>query len=181
MPTPTALPSSFTAGDVLTAANMNLLRGGFRILQVASTTKTDTFVLNSSTYTDVTGLSVSITPQATTNKILVLCTLNGVNDASTDTNSIQLVRDSTAIAIGDAAGNRIQASTTFFTTDNNALGNAAIVYLDSPATTSATTYKIQIRANQGANYTAINRCENDTNAAVSSRTASTIAVLEVSA
>ena len=181
MPTPTALPSSFTAGDVLTAANMNLLRGGFRILQVASTTKTDTFTLNSATYTDVTGLSVSITPQTTTNKILVLCALNGVNDVGTDPNSIQLVRDSTAIAIGDAAGSRVRASTTFAGQDNNTLASAVIVYLDSPATTSATTYKIQIRANQGANFTAVNRCENDTDSSLSSRTASTIAVLEVSA
>jgi len=182
MATPTALPASFTAGDVLTAANLNLLRGAFRVLQVASTIKSDTFTASSTTFTDVTGLSVSITPNYTSSKILIVASLTGSQDAGTDPCSIRLVRDSTAIAVGNAAGSRVQASASFSSADGNVVSCANIVFLDSPATTSATTYKIQVRTNQSAaNTVFINRCEIDTDAAISSRTVSTITVFEVSA
>jgi hypothetical protein len=181
MATPTTLPASFTAGQVLTAAQMNDLRGAFRVLQVVSTTKTDTFTMASATYADVTGLSVSITPTSASNKILVLTTITGAQDVGVDANSIQLVRDSTTIGVGDAAGSRVQASASFSAVTENVVDTASINFLDSPATTSATTYKIQVRANQGANNVYVNRTKNDTNGAITSRTISTITVMEISA
>jgi len=75
MATPTSLPATFVAGNVLTAAQMNDLRGAFRILQVVSTTKTDTFTTTSTSFTDVTGMSVTITPTATSSKVLVLVSM----------------------------------------------------------------------------------------------------------
>jgi hypothetical protein len=53
-----------------------------------------------------------------------------------------------------------------------------INFLDSPATTSATTYKIQVRGNV-ASTVAVNRSVNDADAATSARTASSITVMEV--
>ena len=182
MATPTTLPATFVSGNTLTALEMNNLRGAFRVMQINSTIKTDTFTAATATYTDVTGLSVSITPAFTTSKILIVASLSGSQDSGTDPCSIRLVRDSTAIAVGDAAGSRIQASTSFSAADGNVVSPASIVFLDSPATTSATTYKIQVRSNQSAaNTVFINRCEIDTNSAISSRTVSTITVFEVSA
>ena len=87
MATPTTLPASFTAGQVLTASQMNNLRGAFRVLQVVSTTKTDTYTDSSAsgTLTTVTGLSATITPSATTSKILIYVTLNyGANGGNVD-------------------------------------------------------------------------------------------------
>ena len=49
MATPTTLPASFTAGQVLTAAQMNDLRGAFRVLQVVQATKANTFSTTSAT------------------------------------------------------------------------------------------------------------------------------------
>lgn len=181
MATPTALPASFTAGDVLTAANMNLLRGAFRILQVVSATKTDTFTTTSSSYTDITGLSVSITPTSATNKILVAFSVNGAGVSGQSQAPVQLVRDSTAIAIGDAAGSRIRATVSLNAfAETNAISNGSMNFLDSPATTSATTYKLQIRSFSGQTV-AVNRSESDTDAATRMRTISTITVFEVSA
>jgi hypothetical protein len=180
MATPTALPASFTAGDVLTAANMNLLRGAFRILQVVSTTKDDTFTSASTSYVDVTGVSVSITPTSASSQVLVVLTLNACNDVGTAAINFRLDRGGTAIAIGAAAGSRDRVSGNVNVGSTASMTARTIVYLDSPATTSATTYKLQAR-NTGAGTMYINRASSDADAATSPRGLSTITVFEVSA
>ena len=150
-----------------------------QVLQVASTTKTDTFSTSSTTFTDVTGLSVSITPSATSSLVLVFATMNNSND-SAGYGFLQLVRGSTAIAIGDAAGNRSRATAGGISNQN--ARSFSIAHLDSPATTSATTYKVQARVQIGGN-TYINRTIADTDVANdgSYRVVSSITVMEVSA
>lgn len=148
MATPTSLPATFVAGNVLTAAQMNDLRGAFRILQVVSTTKTDTFSASvaSGAYADVTGLSVSITPTAATSKILIIAHVSGGSSITYERLSFQLVRDSTAIGIGDAASNRtrVTSASLGYVADTNGQTTVGGHFLDSPATTSATTYKVQV-------------------------------------
>lgn len=180
MATPTTLPATFVAGNVLTAAQMNDLRGAFRIMQVVSTFKDDTFTINSSTFTDVTGLSVAITPAFTTSKVLIMVTMSTSSNWNTGNMQTRLMRGTTAIAIGAAAGSRTQASTVTAGGNDFTGQTVAITYLDSPATTSSTTYKMQIRHNTaGLGY--VNRQMNDTDNAQQARTASTITVFEVSA
>ena len=179
MATPTALPASFTAGDVLTAANMNLLRGGFRILQVVSTTKTDTFTTNAATFTDVTGLSATITPRESSSKVLVIAHITGSNDYAVVVGGWRLVRDSTAICVGDTAGSRISGNQVE-AINGSVLMTQANIVLDSPATTSAITYKVQVRSQTTGNFY-INRSKTDTDNSSFFRGASTITLLEVSA
>ena len=78
------------------------------ILQVVQTVKTDTTSITTlDTWTDISGMSVSITPSSASNKILVTAVLNtGIEDDSYY--SLRLEKDGTAIAVGDAAGNRSQ-------------------------------------------------------------------------
>lgn len=152
------------------------------VLQVKSTIKTDTFSSTSTTYTDITGLSVSITPNSTSNKVLVMLTIN-VSQTQDRATFIQLVRNSTAIAIGDAAGNRQRASgfaTSSYTDSSteNFSENMGIMFLDSPATTSSTTYKAQGLVNTTGTF-CVNRMLNDTDASTRPRTVSTITVFEV--
>jgi len=180
MATPTALPSSFTAGDILTAANMNLLRGAFRILQVVSTTKTDTFTMTSTSFTDVTGLSVNVTPRETASKILIIATVQVGGAVSGSDPFLRLMRGSTAICIGDAAGSRIQSTSGNGPQRTVGMATNAFHFLDSPSTTSSTTYKVQMMTNVAATYF-VNRAEDDTDNAFRHRAASTITVLEVSA
>lgn len=178
MATPTTLPASFVSGAVLTASQMNNLRGAFRVLQVVQTVKTDTFSTTSTSFTDVTGMSVTITPSATSSKILVLL---DVKNSGANAWQFKLLRGATDVYVGDLAGSRSQGL--FQGTD---LGGANIifmggVYLDSPATTSATTYKIQMKTEIGTNAH-LNRSNTDTNtAALGIRTASSITVMEISA
>jgi hypothetical protein len=179
MATPTTLPAAFVAGQVLTAAQQNALRGAFRVLQVVSTNKSDTFSVTSGSYTDVTGLSVSITPSATSSQILVIASINGSQDIGINDSAVQLVRGSTAIAIGDASGSHVQASTMFQAYFGGSSDFVGITFLDSPATTSATTYKIQVRSVTGSAITYINRSKTDN--ATGPRTVSSITVMEISA
>lgn len=182
MATPTTLPASWSSGEVLTAASLNNLRGAFRVLQVVSTAKTDTFTTSSTTLVDVTGLSASITPSATSSKILVMVHMTTALDG-TATNGLYatLFRNTTAIGIGDASGVRAQITTDQgITSFSNGLNNLSFVYLDSPATTSATTYKIQVRSETAAALY-VNRSRTDANNAGVGRGISTITVMEISA
>ena len=152
------------------------------VIQVVSTHKQDTFSLSATlTFTDITGLSVSITPSSASNKILIfvnLCMGNGANGART---AFRLVRTSTAIGGGTASGSRQSTMMSLaITNDTNTQENGGFHFLDSPSTTSSTTYKVQMIAGDG--YTGyINRSgsDSDTNDAYGSRTASTITVMEV--
>jgi len=188
MATPTSLPATFTSGQVLTAAQMNDLRGAFRILQVVSTTKTDTFSASvaQGAYADVTGLSVSITPTSATSKVLIIANLSGGSSATYERLAFQLVRDSTAVGIGDTAGSRTEVTSASLgvTSDTNGQVTIGGHFLDSPATTSATTYKVQV-ANAtiyGATQTIyVNRSSAWTDAAYIPAAASSLTVMEVSA
>lgn len=179
MATPTTLPNTFTTGQILTAAQMNNLRGAFRVLQVVSTTKSDAFTTTSTTMTDITGLSATITPSATSSLILVQAVLWGSPDHGVSDAYFQLVRGSTAIFIGDAAGSRrrqIQVTSA----GSAATGDHSVLILDNPATTSATTYKLQITTS-GSGTAYVNRSKTDTDSASFSRQASSITVMEISA
>ena len=147
------------------------------VLQVVSTTKSDTFVSATTSFLDITGLSVSITPTSTSSKILVIASVN--HSDSTERSYVRLMRGSTAIGIGDAAGNRVRMSgSAVHGMTTYSIYNSAFNHLDSPSTTSSTTYKIQARSLGGSVY--INRSEADRDTAdYEERTISTITVMEI--
>lgn len=178
MAIPTNLPATFSTGAILTAAQMNDLRGAFRILQVVSTTVTGTFATTSSSYTDVTGLSATITPSNTSSKILVIVSLSGTGQTANTNFFAQLVRGSTAIGVGGASGSRRTA--TSVSRDQTFPSSLVMMHLDSPSTTSSTTYKVQVTT-QGGGTVYVNRSEGDSDNISSPRTASAITLLEVSA
>jgi hypothetical protein len=131
----------------------------------------------STTFADVTGLSATITPSSATSKIYVMASVSVGATVNTNSVGIRLMRASTAIAIGDAAGSRTPASAAAEPA-GNALVTLAVDFLDSPATTSATTYKVQIRSNT-ANTVSVNRSITDPDAGTTHRTVSTITIMEV--
>jgi hypothetical protein len=115
-------------------------------VQVVQTVKTSVFTSTTSlpSFIDVTGASATITPTSSSNKILV--TVSGAvgNGSATYTSAINLVRGSTSIFVGDARGSATSASQGFNPSATVVSGNISLCYLDSPATTSATTYKLQL-------------------------------------
>ena len=155
-----------------------------KILQVVQTVKTDTFTSTSTSYTDVTGMSVSITPSSSSNKILVLVNFNCSISANDRWSIYQLVRGSTPIFIGDTSSSRSVGSVGHVNVAGSGSGNAVhnqnITFLDSPSTTSTTTYKIQGKVQSGSTFK-INLSDNDSDASYGLRTASSITVQEVAA
>lgn len=137
MPTPTALPSAFVAGDILTAANMNLIRGGFRVLQVVTGTTATEVISSSTTYAD-TGLTATITPSALTNKILIFVAQQGAAKSAGNASNainIKLLRGASEIQrICNSVGYTNTALALYTST-------ISTMFLDSPATIAATTYK----------------------------------------
>ena len=152
------------------------------IIQVKSVTKTDTFEKASGTsFQDVTGLSVSITPTRSDSKILVMYDMSW--SAIDGHCSCRLMRDSTAIKIGDAASNRTQATGHFHKSTDDQYDSMQVsgTHMDSPATTSATTYKMQVGTPYGSSYTIfVNYLGDDTDQSWTARTASSITVMEIS-
>jgi hypothetical protein len=135
MATPTNLPATFTVGQTLTAAQQNALRGAFRILQVV-TGQTNTQATFSTSTPATTGVTASITPQSNTSKILVIASMGGCNKQTSDTGlDLYLYRNGSQVL--KTGANICKNSTT-----NQENGHASVLYLDSPATTSATTYAI---------------------------------------
>lgn len=151
---------------------------GSGILQTVSAFKSDTSSSSSLTFADVTGLSVSITPSTTSSKILVLPNVQW--GAQTATNIyLKLFRDATEIAQGDTAGSRTRLFAHARGADQFDGGTLSTSFLDSPATTSAVTYKVQFASFAAASFVYVNRTHDDGNVAARPRMGSTITVMEI--
>ena len=151
------------------------------VLQVVSATKTNDFSSSSTSMVDITGLSVSITPKFSTSKILVSYQVTGGCDTSALQDIfVQLVRGSTAIGTSTTGGAQ-NASGTIYTggtsTGQQLTFSNSLQFLDSPATTSATTYKLQgMSWNSGTTWYINRRGQN-----ASFMFASSITVMEIAA
>lgn len=184
---PLTIPSgsSIVIESGATITNSGTASGFSKVLQVVQTVKNDTFTHTGTTFADVTGLSASITPSATSSKILISSTINGA--ANNRYSSIRLVRDSTDIFLGDAAGSRTRITVPIDSNQEETnqiyiLRNMGFNYLDSPSTTSSTIYKIQVaNHNDASAITYINRSPNDYDGAFSVRSASNIILMEIGA
>ena len=161
--------TALTTGTVPTAR----LPAG-TVLQVVSTVKNDTFSSTSTTNTDITGLSVAITPTSTSSNILVLVQSNYGPGGGSQIANFQIVRNSTNIANPSNTGLLYSSTVTAYQITSDQTANYSISYLDSPATTSATTYKVQGRTTSGTWY--VNRRNT-----ADMNTISTITVMEIAA
>jgi len=113
------------------------------VLQVVQTVKTDSFTSATNGYVDITGLSVSITPISTSNKILIFATITAGADFQNNL-SFNLVRNSTNIN-QSTSGTVNHTLTQNYGTSYQSI-TSPITFLDSPSTTSATTYKLQMNS-----------------------------------
>ena len=171
--TGTASASTFLRGDNAWGA----VSAG--IIQIKQTLKTDTFSSSSSSFTDITGMSISITPTLSTSKILVVVDMK-VGGTSTGTPTIyKLLRGSTDIYIGDSSSSRSSVFAAHSVADGTGYPLFCIssFFIDNPATTSATTYKIQMKTDTSPSH--VNKTHSDNDNSNYPRTASTITVIEL--
>jgi hypothetical protein len=134
------------------------------VLQVVSANYSTQTTNNTGSYVD-TGLTASITPTSASSKVLILVSQNGCYKGGSATNvigRIQLLRGATVLAkIGDEIGDGLNSVA--------GLTSVSAMYLDSPATTSSTTYKTQFHGLNGSFLVQI------------SSTVSTITLMEIAA
>lgn len=175
-----------TAFENLADAIEATLGTELKILQVAQTVKTDTFTTTSTSYTDITGLTVSMTAASTANKVLLVAQVNvSPPDASSPGVHLRFNGGNSDLFVGDAANSRTRSAATISRVgggvwaSDNMLWTVGLTYLASPASTAATTYAVQILTSTGgACY--VNRSTSvDADATATGRTASSILALEV--
>jgi|TARA_R100000479_G_scaffold20373_1_gene7671 hypothetical protein len=140
--------------------------------QVKQTVMDDDFSTTSTSFTDVTGLSVSITPSSTSSKVMVEFHIGTHDMTSAGDFAYQIVRGSTAIGLGNGDGGT--ACTVGGTITQDRGEGISMKFLDNPATSSSTTYKIQVRTPSG-NQFFINTRDGNSNY----HTISTITVTEI--
>ena len=155
--------------------------GAGKILQVVQTAKTDTFSVAASAGAFSTVMSASITPSATTSKILVIYSTNVANSSAGGQRcGFRVQRGSTSIGIGDAAGSRTQSGIGNLQPVNSSETLPAMqVILDSPTTTSATTYNLQVSGETGAGTIYVNKNASDGDSSTHYRSASHLILMEV--
>ena len=150
-----------------------------KILQVVSTAKTDTTSTTSGSFADISGMTLSITPAATSSKILVMVQTY-ICGGSTANQPINLLRDSTVIGVADAAADYTMPFRQSADAQNQyQMFILSTTFLDSPSTTSATTYKLQWKTNSGTLY--LNRSVDEGGMGAGVNACSTITAMEVGA
>jgi hypothetical protein len=169
-----------TSGDISGSSLTGIDTG--KILQVIQAVKTDTFSHLNEAFADITGLSVAITPTSSSSKIMIRyggCMASGPNRAG----HIKLLRGSTDIFIGDQGATTSQARASSTCVQNNTYYVSAFggEFLDSPSTTSATTYKLQIAAGDQDYQVHVGRSHDNSNEFSRSKTPSFITVMEIAA
>jgi hypothetical protein len=184
----TGLTAPGTSGNVLTSngsAWVSSTPSSGKVLQVVSVNDTTQYVFNSgstpnTTYYSVTNLVVSITPSSTSNKILVLSNITAGQTSNAYNAFFRVTRNGTAVGVGNASGYYGTSTTGFRASDAGAIGTAAIMYLDSPATTSSVTYQIQICNSGGSSYPSyVNRPQSTGGGGWEFSGASSIIVMEI--
>jgi hypothetical protein len=161
--------------------------GPGQILQVVSTTLTSAFSASVTALgtTALTGLSASITPQSTSSKVFIMVNVvGGIGNNGSFGPGIIFKRGATTIGVGDASGSRAQVTSAHM---GPPLVDAWVAsyplsatLLDSPATTSSTTYSLDLFNHSTTTQTLkINSSGDDSNSGLTGRSISTITLMEV--
>jgi hypothetical protein len=137
------LVKSLKVNSGATAPEWAAFAGGGKVLQVVNQLYQTVTSSSSGTFAD-TGITLNITPTSATSKVLVLINVQGVEKSAANAGNavdFQILRGATVIGGVDAIN---------FTNSSLKLINSySCTILDSPATTSATTYKLQFRNDAG--------------------------------
>jgi hypothetical protein len=154
--------------------------GGGKVLQVVQGSSTAVVSGSANSWVTVTGLTATITPSATSSQILIVASLS-YTGPSANNSMVRLARGSTGIGVGDVDGARTPSAFKMNRISAYGAESGNITFLDSPATTSATTYNIQARSSVDTNTWYFNRMNNDANNEETARGGSHIILMEIGA
>ncbi len=152
------------------------LSGTGKVLQVVQTVKTDGFSFaTANAWTDVTGMSVTITPSSTSSKILIKYNTNISGSVTTAHAYLALTDSANNLVVTPTGSGNINCHSHHNLNDGRDLNNVTFEYLISPSTTSAVTYKLRART-QSSHTAYLNYGSYDTH---DGNTISTITAIEV--
>jgi hypothetical protein len=151
--------------------------GSGKILQVVLAEKKDPASVTGTTFGSV--FTAPITPSSATSKVLILASLN-VSAAASNAVFVRLTKSGSILLQGDAASSRTRVTSNAYSNQPSQMLASTVLYLDSPASTSALTYEIEI-ASSGSGAVYLNRSATDTDSSAFPRAASTILLMEVAA
>lgn len=137
--------------NAITVPSGHVVYAPGHVIQVQSVSKTNSMSNTSTSWQDIPGMAVSITPKLATSKILVSFNI-GMANASSSWGLLQLWRNSTAIAVTTLTTNATFVSN-LAAASASEMVPVAMSYMDSPATTSAITYKLTVRNDNSATTT----------------------------
>jgi hypothetical protein len=170
-------------GTVLTSASTitrsQLPTGS--VLQVVNALKSDSFTTTSGSAVDITGLTATITPTSATSKILIMTTFF-CGSGSSPYAKFKMQRNGTDVFLGDAYNSSTRQSAAAYAGVDGVTTQSISVatqYLDSPATTSAVTYKWQV-STFSSRTIYVGRSQNDSDAN-GNTTPSSITLMEIAA
>ncbi len=174
--------STIKTNAIQTTAGKPILNSTGSILQVVSTTKTNIFTTTSTSYTDITGLTATITPSSSSNKILVRVDLNGA--IAGNAGGVIIRRNGSNVVVGDTVSG-INNNATFNIynggDDTNSQQLWSMSHLDSPSSTSALTYSIAVACVQGGGTIVVNdQTSQVRNQTYATNGVSNITVMEIS-
>ena len=189
-------PSSSSNNRVITLPDIadgtlltNQSTGLGKFLKTVQTVKTDTFSesLGANTNSSTNSIAVTISPSSSSSYVLIVAMLSGSSSYWTGTSGGgwggRIVRGSTNIGIGDAAGSRVQQTFRSGAINNsNNVGMCFVYFLDTGiSTTNATTYGVRLdNLDNGTRTMFLNRSPNDSDSATNSyRPISTLTAIEV--
>ena len=129
------------------------------------------------TWTDLTDLNTTITPLSTSSKIYATYSVN-LGSVTNNKGGLRLIRGSTPIGVATSYGSRTAACSSFQGYSNNNQMNYVFSFLDSPSTTSATTYKVQFYNSTTGQITFNYGYDNANNSGIF-RTSSTLTLMEI--
>ena len=139
----TSLPAGQLTGALPAISGANLTGIVSGILQVKQV-KTTAYITSGSSWTDITGLSITITPTAATTQMMLIPNVSTYHASSNTQYTIKIVSSNSTIEyiIGD-----------FWSPGSGVSGNITQFYLDDHNTTNAITYKVQHKHYSGAGGT----------------------------
>ena len=172
--------STLSANFIQSLAGKRMLNTTGGILQVVSNTYTGVFTTTSLTsFVDITGFSVSITPTSITNKILILGHV-AIGTQSGSSSLHRIMCNSVEIYPNNPSTNRYSGWIEFTNANSDITRNSPFMYLHSPNSLSTQTYQVQCKVNDSGYTATINRTYADqTSTNFATRSASSITAIEI--
>ncbi len=169
------ITTSSGSGNIAIGSGVTMTGAG-RILQVVSVTKSDTYsesiAANTMSSTNITGLTASLTPASTSNKILITGSIATGRD-SNDSNSgvgVAMFRGGSLVGVGDAASSRTRVTSMSHHAADLNITTVPINFLDSPSSTSEQTYTFRfLNADGSTSNITLKKSQSDADAAYAGR------------